>query len=540
MKPRFFIFIFLFCFIFLTFSIKANAQSDYIKYVTTSLGENERIIHINYHTNASSSFVTYSTSSDLAGGATLNATHKTWSYPSDEEKYGFDERMIARVELENLALDTTYYYQITAGNAQSEIYSFTTAMGTTYTVFGFVTDSQSSGSGYEKVNTLMENLLLANKNIRFMFMTGDIIDRGGMPGQWDDFFKYVTVTKKMPFATIPGNHEYYLTSSGTYVSPEVYNQFFNNPKNGPTERLNSTYFFKYNDILFIMLDTIKKELFEEQRAWFDRVILENPSQYIIVGMHSTPVGAGVYASDGKRMMEEWGSLFERHAVDLVIGGHEHLFAYTNPLTKGKVDPDFGVTYLINPAGGGKQYNVYEQYEDQFAYTQNINYAGAIVQVIGNNLTFTLYNQAGDVQHEFTLKARRPAPQPSSNYKLKYELRHDTEAQMAYLSWEKAAFGNIRKVQVTNEFGLNVTKVVSTPKVLEMSLGGAYDGNVYHYHVVFTMANGEIIEKDLTLGETESEPGTNPDPKPSTGCQMGPSVLGLLFVPLALLIRKKEE
>ena len=67
MKPRFFIFIFLFCFIFLTFSIKANAQSDYIKYVTTSLGENERIIHINYHTNASSSFVTYSTSSDLAG-----------------------------------------------------------------------------------------------------------------------------------------------------------------------------------------------------------------------------------------------------------------------------------------------------------------------------------------------------------------------------------------------------------------------------------------------------------------------------------------
>ena len=49
-----------------------------------------------------------------------------------------------------------------------------------------------------------------------------------------------------------------------------------------------------------------------------------------------------------------------------------------------------------------------------------------------------------------------------------------------------------------------------------------------------------LRKDLTLGETESEPGTNPDPKPSTGCQMGTSVLGLLFVPLALLIRKKEE
>lgn len=104
-------------------------------------------------------------------------------------------------------------------------------------------------------------------------MTGDQVDRGGYEQQWIDYYNYVPSLGNFLQATIPGNHEYYFSSNGSYISNEIYNQFYNNPTNGPIDRLGSSYYFVWDQILFIMLDTVKTDYnVAQQQEWFRNVV----------------------------------------------------------------------------------------------------------------------------------------------------------------------------------------------------------------------------------------------------------------------------
>lgn len=503
--------------------IKLNASSDEIKYISTSVGEVETEMGINYHSNLASSYVKYSINPDLSNSTKVDATSKLWSYPSDEEKLGLSERYVHRANLTNLLLDTTYYYQVTAGSTVSPIMQFKTAHGFTMTTFAFVTDTQATPNGYNKVNNLTQMLLNKKKDINFMLITGDIVDRGADESYWENFFGKVEAVKQLPLATIPGNHEYYLTSGGTYYTAEVYNQFFNNPQNGIEERLNSSYYFKYNDILFVMIDTIKDELYEAQRNWFEEVVLKNPSRYIIVGVHAGCYTGGNYVHDATRMQREWLKTFEKYSVDLVLSGHEHMFGYTLPLYNGKESADFGVTHLIGPSGAEKQYNVKPEYEQYFVYSENLRTAGSVIEVMGNKITVTLYNEVGDERHSFTLNAKRPEKPSKKNIDdivKTIKVNHNKELNEATLNWTAEAYGNIRVIKVTEANGLNLTSVIATPKVLSLNLGSCWEGNNYQYSLELTLDSGEVITKEINLN-LAGKPVKPVEPKPSTNnCQTG--------------------
>ena len=539
-----FIFLIMLLMIFIQPFIYVKATGDEIKYISTSVGENETEMGINYHTNTSTSYVKYSTNADLSNSIQVEANSVFWSYSSDEENLGFDARYINRVNLTNLNLDTTYYFQVVTKNKVSDIYQFTTARGFSMTTFAFVTDTQASDAGYIKVNNLTKKLLENKPDIRFMLMTGDIVDRGGNEGFWNNFFNRVEVINRLPLATIPGNHEYYLTSSGSYISPEAYNQFFNNPQNGINERVNSSYYFKYNDILFIMIDTIKDELYEEQRAWFEKVITTNLSRYIIVGVHAGCFTGGNYTHDASRMTREWLKTFEKFSVDLVISGHEHMFGYTLPLFNGEESKDFGVTHLIGPSGAEKQYNVKEDYKKYFVDYQNIRTAGCVIEALGNKLSITLYDESGNEQQNFMLNAKRPDKVPTKDVDILIDtlrINHNQELHQAKLEWSADAYGYIRSIKVQEANGLNISKFISTPKVLSIDLGSCWENNHYHYVLEITLLNGEVIDKVLELN-LKTEP-VKPMPPKSNNCQTGSFVQIINYLALAfifLFVYKRQQ
>ena len=131
-------------------------------------------------------------------------------------------------------------------------------------------------------------------------------------------------------ATIPGNHEYYFSSNGSYISNEIYNQFYNNPTNGPSDRLGSSYYFVWDQFLFIMLDTVKTDYnVAQQQEWFRNVVKNNPTQWIIVGSHPGLYATGAYESDAQIMRRNWLDLFEECQVDIALNGHEHVYARKN-------------------------------------------------------------------------------------------------------------------------------------------------------------------------------------------------------------------
>ena len=498
-------------------NISANAAK--ISYITTSVGETETSVGINYHCTLENSFVQYSTTNTFTKDTTQTqlATSTLWSKAVDanDSSTGFEERYIAKVNLTNLKENTQYYYRVCSGTTISSTYKFKThASSATKTTFLFATDIHAAGGSYTptRPNTMINNVRKEVRNTNLLVLTGDQVDRGGYEAHWQSYYTGMTVYNDLMVAAIPGNHEYYHTSGSSYVSPEFFNQFHNNPQNGPAEKLNSTYYFKYGNILFIMIDTIKKDFTTEQKAWFRTVVENNPSQWIIVGTHSNAITGGSYQSDSKWMMSNWGSLFEEYQVDLVIGGHEHVYIRKNNLYKNEVNNDLGVTYYVSPAAQHKLYSIQAEYKDDVDDWENVNYKINTIQVTDQKLTVTLYDEQGSKvkssTHQnvltFDLLPKRSVKvttQKDSTLLNALKLEHDKENEDATLSWNKIYYGNVKNVVVertANETTSDFSTFVSSEKITSMNIGPIYRDRNYHVKVTLVKVDGTTISKEFDI------------------------------------------
>ncbi len=446
-------------FISVSVTLFANTVVSYFAYLNVSLGETYETAGVNWQSNVSGTKLVYSEDASFSSPITVTPNEKTWEFKKvkesdDPQKYNdFVSRYICKAQMTNLKENTTYYYKVTLGEDESEVHSFTSASSSqTKTTFGFVTDTQAYGDYYKKANTGIENLLRVHPETSFLLMTGDIVDRGGIENEWVNFFNNTTALKNIAWATVPGNHEYYHSTNPGYISAEIYNQFLNNPSNGPTQRLNSTYFFKYNNILFIMMDTIRTDVdYTETKEWFRKVVNENPSDFIIVGMHSGPYSLGYYSSASKYSYDTFASMFEECGVDLVVSGHEHIFAYTYPMINHKQD-EAGVTYLIGGAGGNKSSNPENYNSEQLTWFNNNkdyfeeyivgNLRTCSISIDGSKLTVELLDNDGNVLTSFTRtggieKARKSANQAVSQLSdLKsYHEHYQSEVQKVVSEFE---------------------------------------------------------------------------------------------------------
>lgn len=503
---KFLIFISIIVSILLLNAIPTKAMYAGIANITAAPGETMDQIGINYHTKYEGSYVIYGTDASLKKFTKVDPEVYEWEREATGDDYpAFEKRYVCKVNLSGLKLYTTFYYQIIAGNEKSEICKFNTGLNETVTTFAWITDSQTFTNGYDKVEAVFQNLLKANPNIAFMLNTGDVTDRAGQEAQWNGYFSQFNSLKSFPNATIPGNHEYYTTSASGYDSPEIYNQYFNNPKNSFEGRINSSYYFKYNNILFLMIDAVKNEYVQEHRAWLIDVLENNTADFIIAGLHAGPITGGNYTSDANRMKQAFGDIFEDYAVDLVISGHEHAFCVQKTRLKGEINPDLGVTYVIGPAVGNKTYKANDNDMD---YVQNLNYGGCIITVTSSRLTLKMYNNMGDEQYSFELKSRRGISTRYDEEKFlnSLEIERDKEKETAKLVWSSDVYGYVDNIKVSGkEVNLysesplkEVTRKIKLANIYSVDLGANYSDTNYYYDIVITMKDGTVVNKTLEV------------------------------------------
>lgn len=500
------------------YSQSVNAAAT-ISYITTSIGENETSMGINYHCSEESSYVQYSTTTAFTKDTTLtqDAVSTLWSkeVDSSDSNTGFEERYVSRVNLTNLQENTQYYYRVVAGSSISSTYSFKThSASSTNANILFATDIHAAEGSYSptRPNKMMENVRNNVRNINLMVLTGDQVDRGGYQSHWDSYYSGMQIYKNIAVAAIPGNHEYYHTSGGEYVSPEFFNQFYNNPQNGATERLNSSYYFKYGNILFIMIDTINQKYLSEQKEWFRNAVENNPAQWIIVGSHANAITGGWYSHDSKWMATNWGPLFEEYQVDLLISGHEHVFIRKNLMYKNEVNSDLGVSYYVSPAAQHKQYAIKDAYKDQVDTYDNVNYKVNTITVSSTKLTVQVYSEDGTKTKNsrtgelltFDLLPKRSATvktQKDSTLLNALKLEYDKENDDANITWNKIFYGNVKKVLIertANETTTNHNTYVSSEKVVTANIGPIYRDRNYNIKVTLVKADGSTISKDFEI------------------------------------------
>ena len=522
--------------IFMTIFLCSNmkiikASTANIRYITTSVGENETSIGINYQVDVEGSYVKYGKSRTLGSESLTKYPTKEESFESgiinNDKNTGFAARYVCKVDLTDLDEDTTYYYKVCADGAESSIYSFKTyKKNGTYTNILFTTDLHAS-AGYNTTsagNTAISNIL-SKATVNLIVQTGDQVDRGGYESEWQAYFNGYTLFKDKIAASIPGNHEYYHSDSGNYISPLFYNQFYNNPDNGPTERLNSSYYFHYGNALFVMIDTINREYLSEQQAWFRHVMETNTAQWIIVGTHSGAISAGAYAGDASWTKANWTPLFEEYQVDLAISGHEHIYIRKDLIYKNKIDENLGVTYLVGSSGAAKAYT--KQYDDGMTVYQT-NYSSNIITLTANNLKCTLYDKDGqETSYSFTLTPKRPATIANvtdNTMRNSIKFAYDKTNDEMVVSWAASLYGNVSSIDIeyvsNNQSKTTNVPIVAT-KVTSKAIAPIYKDYNYTFNVTLNKVNGSTITKSYDLinrveyklslelnGGTLSNPPTN--------------------------------
>ena len=510
-------------------------------------GENAATeVTISWHSSQSSSKLIYTKADD---SNYENATEVTVEGVYDETSfiyYDVCKFYKCVVELKDLTPDTNYIYKVSTGNVTSREHKFKTAGAGNFT-FGYMSDIHTVNydnldlgmTAVKKLQTVQTLLARAKKvsgDIDMIVTTGDEVWRGSQYSNWLEWSKneYVTATEDYLWAGAVGNHEYYtqVTSSVwnyypdkyasdpslIYEDPDYfYNTYFNAvkavPNNGP-EGIPSCYWFLYNNVLFISIDSMQTSEYKQLdkiKAWFEEVVLKNEGkyQYIIAYQHypwyDFQTGVDKYAY-------RWKDLFDKYNVDLALSGHMHGYLRSKQLYNGSVSEDElkGTYYVVSPQIGdrAKAITSYSN-KELFASWQSTRdfkdySAMSTISVTKEGMTYKLIDVDGKVRDEFTIKAKRPyVLQEETKQVVRKTLTMSSTNNTISVNMDPSMVNYVKTIQVIIDN--DVVKSVNPSKSSQsyLTATGISEGSVHDVRMIVTYVDNvqEEYKEKIATGKS---------------------------------------
>ena len=397
------------------FNIDENNNKIYL--ITTSVGEDAlSMIGISWHCVEKGSYLLIK--KDGEGYIKVLPIEDYWSVEESYVDSSYqNKRYVCRVNLSNLYPNCIYKYKIMCGNYCSKEYSFKTGSLLELKFMAFADFQYSENDTTINLVNLFAN---ANPDINLIMCSGDIADEGYKEEAHRFIFdKDLFKDKVLAFGC--GDHEYWgsIKSPIKMLSrPFAYNKLFNNPKNGCESCLNSSFYFKYNKILFVFLDCGdsniggNNKIFNDQALWIDNVLSnESGYEFIIVSMHKSLYGDIKQDSNVRKFAPTFIEVFDKYKVDLVISGHDHEYSRTKPLINSIVN-EYGTVYLDLGSSGDKRRSTGDSIKNSLLYDKYLdifmnNYSlGVIGMINSNKMSLTIRNQYYDIVDYVEIKRKQ--------------------------------------------------------------------------------------------------------------------------------------
>ena len=317
------------------------SESSQVEPSTTSTqsvsGENDTLIEniiLTWKENpATSQAVTWRTGSSLPQSyaeialaeASPDFTKTARKYPATTTKIKADKRSVYyhSVNFEHLMPDTMYAYRVGSGEIWSEWFQFRTASEHAQPFkFIFFGDAQN------KVFSLWSRAIRAAysyaADARFMVHAGDLVNSTNSLQEWDEWFDAGSwIFAMVPSMLTPGNHEYKIGFEGIHTLSKYWKPQFTLPENGINGLSETVYYIDYQGVRIISLNSNKKV--EEQTKWLETVLQSNKNAWTVVVFHH-PIFASAKRRDNLTIRRQWKPVFDTFKVDLVLQGHDHLYA----------------------------------------------------------------------------------------------------------------------------------------------------------------------------------------------------------------------
>jgi large repetitive protein len=161
-----------------------------------------------------------------------------------------------------------------------------------------------------------------------------------------------------------------------------------------------------HDTLFVMLDTVKDNYGAWQIPWFNAVVNAHPETFIVVSMHYSAYGA-IHTTTADELQAVWGPVFDEAKVDIVLSGHDHVYART-PAMYGDAPttPENGTVYLSGGSASNKIYLVDSSVQAQYSYfypeAKNLV---TVVTIEDHLMSFVAMDDQGQIVDTFTLSPK---------------------------------------------------------------------------------------------------------------------------------------
>ena len=297
--------------------------------------------------------------------------------------------------LDNLETDTEYNYQIALGFKKGELYQFKSppsmAAPCNFAISG---DSRSKPQIFTKI---IEGLGQSNPD--FIISMGDLVEDGGNYEQWDKFYFEPAgeLIAGRPFISTLGDHE----GSGDdgklvehFLFPEL-------------EHEKLWYSFDYGMAHFISLDYRYADS-KEMMEWFETDMQASQGKWNIVFMHRPAYNLGGHRSFWGN--PHWPDLFQKHKIDMVFGGHSHIYERFHPVyTEG--NEEWAITYITT---GGSGASLYESVQHSvLEYAQSVNHY-ADIDLDADKLTLRTYEINGKLMDSLII-GKNPDGSQSADY-----------------------------------------------------------------------------------------------------------------------------
>lgn len=474
-------------------------------------------IHVSWHASVTGTRLAYSKKSDVSAGPSFvdcNATSRDTTFSA-----GDFYRCTAL--LDGLETDTEYVVWVESGSPTPER-ELKTAYGRGSFSFLWMSDIHAYPSIPGRVNkadALASRAAQMESDLAFVLLTGDLTAHGANYKHWQELGRS-NFTNAFMLAATPGNHDYYDSSANT-IDERFFNAVISNPANGASTVPNTTYWFRYNNALFISMNTEARTSakVEAQKAWLRDVVANNPAQYIIVYLHRTFFLGSESSSNNvvrkSSTYNTYGALLEELGVDLALGGDDHAYVRTKEISGGQVATSGrGTTYLsatqigdrgVDIAGGLGTYGA-----RVFGGT-GVSSA-SIITISDTSIDGVLFEADGTVHDTYSIPARRPAPVDSFDkgaYANAFTARvNPPDLTKGILGFSDEGYDRVRTIEVTDATIPTTSYAKFTPRagMSEATLSPLVPGLTYEMTVHILFKDGDAHATTVGLVNKLS-PGT---------------------------------
>jgi len=318
-------------------------------------------------------------------------------YSGSPINVGAGSNPLFQLRLEGLSPNTVYHYRVTSGGQTTEDRTFSTAPNPGVP-FRFCAYGDDRRGGVVPVHQAIVDGMLAEAP-GMVIHSGDIVNFDqvlGTPVNWEWVFffqKSLPLLSRVPMFLVRGNHD---------DDTNLFELFMDNPTaNSGSEHY---YSFEYGNAHFLAVDSTLDVCSGAQNAFIQADLAAHAGGGpLFVFFHHPPFSNGEHGGN-TQTHDCLAPLFQEYGVDIVFGGHDHLYTRYGPYPEGAPVPGInGVNYIVSGGGGAPLY--IPNYRDQAPIVTSVNsFHFMVLDINGNDISVVVKNEGGVVLDAFNLNA----------------------------------------------------------------------------------------------------------------------------------------